>query len=40
MAVSDSLVDRQEQPADPSWNYKLIALSNTTLGILMVTINQ
>src|ERR1700727_4024334 len=30
----------QAAPAGPGRNYKWIALSNTTLGILMVTINQ
>ena len=40
MEVADRLVGGQEQPAGRSSSYKWVALSNTTLGILMVTINQ
>ncbi|GHO97931.1 MFS transporter [Reticulibacter mediterranei] len=38
--VQSSAVQRQSAPTDLGPNYKWIALSNTTLGILMATINS
>src|SRR5258708_26607649 len=40
MAVENLGVDAAPAAEDRGKNYKWIALSNTTLGILMVTINQ
>src|SRR5260370_19618779 len=40
MAVEDVLPDENRGAAGRGKRYKWIALSNTTLGILMVTINQ
>src|ERR1700751_1701859 len=34
------MADRRSAPAAQSPRYKWVALSNTTLGVLMVTINQ
>ena len=40
MAVANVRPDKNPGAAGLGKNYKWIALSNTTLGILMVTINQ
>jgi MFS family permease len=40
MAVGETRLKDNPAPDDRGKNYKWIALSNTTLGILMVTINQ
>jgi MFS family permease len=40
MAVGETRLKGNPAPDDRGKNYKWIALSNTTLGILMVTINQ
>ncbi|MBO0825587.1 MAG: MFS transporter, partial [Actinobacteria bacterium] len=40
MAVEERSLEATRAPRTRSKNYKWIALSNTTLGVLMVTINQ
>jgi MFS family permease len=40
MAAGERMLQGSPAPSDRGKNYKWIALSNTTLGILMVTINQ
>src|ERR1700720_1444113 len=40
MAIEEQTLEATPAPDSRGKNYKWIALSNTTLGILMVTINQ
>ena len=40
MSVEERTLEANQAPDSRGKNYKWIALSNTTLGILMVTINQ
>src|ERR1700740_2720129 len=40
MAIEEQTLETTPAPDSRGKNYKWIALSNTTLGILMVTINQ
>ena len=40
MAIEERTLDQTAAPGSQGTHYKWIALSNTTLGILMVTINQ